>query len=481
MKISINKRYIIAGLLYSSLIATPVNAQSLALHDIQDMPSANAQKVDSGKVLSSSGWEYKTLENISKKYGLILGETKEKFNQNRPLTRNEAAVILISIEGKIKQDNVQLTNIENDRINLLKEELNDEITSLTQRVSDAETSVSHLQGRISDMENNNSKNIAIGYGDKFKINGALQLKYTGNIDKGADTTGTVYPSGFNLPIADMNINGQIAQHLRYSMQLFTSRNYGNGSVSLSQKGILGDAYLSSDIVKNNTIYVGQSLIPIGKEGFQCPYTFEMINPAQISRLYSGFRTPGVKIIGNYPLIDYYTGIFNGDRDNGVEVATRQQEYASWAVLKPLYKYPKLGRLELGGGYDYGKGNYANITQPFSHNTTGFYAGYTDPSGKYNIQCEFSMLNGYLKPEVTSRGWYVNNSYYLTPKLQLESRIDQFDPNTDATKNLNTEFTVGSNYYLLDKHIKLMLDYVYVTNQSLRDSSRIISMMQYMFY
>ena len=93
----------------------------------------------------------------------------------------------MSLEGKIKQDNLQLTDVEKDRLDLLHQELSDEITAFAGRVSNLETSVNTLNGNVSKLQDDASKGIQVGFGDKFKINGGLQFKYTGNIDKGSDT------------------------------------------------------------------------------------------------------------------------------------------------------------------------------------------------------------------------------------------------------------------------------------------------------
>jgi hypothetical protein len=471
-------------------LETSAYAYSPQVKDLQDLPSASTPVINTDQVLPKNSWAYKTLESISKKYDTE--HYNEKFSADKPLTRNEAAYILVGLMGQIEENKAQITEYEKGKLEGVQQELQQEIATLKGRVDKLEISVNALQGNITKIQDGTNKGIQIGYGDKFKIDGAIQFKYNGNIAKGNDSNSSLYSSGFNIAVSDFNMNGQVAPHLRYVMEIFPSRILGNGSASLSPRGLLADTYLATDIIKNNIIYIGQERVPLGQEGAGNPYTTDFANKSQIARNYGDYRAPGVKLAGSYPFIDYSLGIFNGNRDNGIDTVTRQQEGALWATLKPFYRHPEWGKLELGGGYDVGKSDYANIATPFSHNNTGVYGAYT--RGKYAIKSEFALQRGYISPSytaanttypttnVTSRGWYINNSYFLTKNLQLESRFDVFDPKTNVDKNLSKEYSVGANYFMLDKHLKLVLDYVFVQNElvSAKNSSRIVTMTQYQF-
>lgn len=463
-------------------LSSPAFAQNMAMQDLQDLPSAKAPVIDTNKVLSKDSWAYKTLESISKKYDAE--NSNEKFNPSKPLTRNEAAYILVSLMGKIEDNKVQITDYEKGKLEGVQQELQQELTTLKGRVDKVETSVSTLQGSVSNLETGDSKNIKMDFGDKFKINGGFQFKYLGNMRKGIDSTTSTNPSGFSIPMSDFIFNGTLVPHLRYVMEIQPQRllnsgsEYSSSTIPYSTKGLLADAYVSTDIIKNNTFYLGQTRVPIGQEGAQSPFTLDMINKAQIARNFGDFRAPGIKFAGNYPFIDYYGGIYNGDHDNGVDTVSRQALYAGWIVLKPLFQHPELGKLELGGGYDYGQGNYTTIASPFRQRTTGFYGGYTYK--KYSIKGEFALADGYLAVDQKSNGWYINNSYFLTKKLQLEARMDAFNPNQAAHHDWITEYTVGSNYYFLNQNLKLMLDLAYVSNQAASNSQRIMAQTQYQF-
>lgn len=429
------------------------------MQDLQDLPTSN-QVVDTSKSFNDQHWAYKSLENISKKYGLLMGKPGEAFDRTKPLTRNEAAVILVNLTGKIEQDRAQLSEAEKVQIDILKQELSQEITALAGRVATLETSVDTLKGNVAKIESSSSNNWKSSYAKDVKITGGMQLKYAGNISKGS-----AYPSNFSIPLSDVTVSGMMAPHLKYFTQMFPSRNYDS-----SAKGMLGDVNVSTDIIPHHNIYVGQSRVPIGVEGTQSPYTLDTIDRAQIARNFADFRDTGIKIAGSYPFVDYYLGAFNGNGNNAKDT-NNQLEYASWATFKPLYKYPKIGSVEVGGGFDFGKNTVCN------HNNVGLYLAYKYK--KYAIKSEYSSTNGYLAPNRRANGLYISNSYFLTKKLQLVARYDQFDSNKGIDNNLIREYTFGTNYFVKNQNIKIQANYVYVANQLTEDSNRFVIMTQYM--
>ena len=118
-------------------ISAPVMAQT-SLKDIQDLPSAAYVPANPEKAFDQKHWAYKTLQDVTKKYGLLIGESSEKFDGNKPITRNEAAVIFVNLMGKIEQDNLTLSEAEKARLEILKSELNNEIQKLAGRVDKLE-------------------------------------------------------------------------------------------------------------------------------------------------------------------------------------------------------------------------------------------------------------------------------------------------------------------------------------------------------
>ncbi|OGI17810.1 MAG: hypothetical protein A2255_04660 [Candidatus Melainabacteria bacterium RIFOXYA2_FULL_32_9] len=455
-----NKIFIIAlALLVSS---TPsVLAKSTTVQEIQDLPSKSSSKATSDKSIPSDHWAYKTLEDISKKYGLLMGKPTEKFNGSGTLTRNEAAFIFVNLIGKIEKDQVQLSESEKTRLEILKQELKGELGELTSKVASLETSVDSLKGSVSNLEEENKKDWKFDYGEKFKINGGLQAQFTGNFKKGDDQ----YPSNFALPYSEIRFSGKMNPKVGYVAALVPTRAFDG-----SEKGVLREAYATLDVIPHHTVYLGQNMVPIGYEGPQNPMAIETIDKAQMSRKLTDMPDLGVKAEGNWDFFSYSLGAYNGNGQNTAD-SNSHLALASWATVKPLYKYPQLGKLELGGGC------YTGNNGSYNKDILSFYSGYK--LKKFALWGEYLTANGYLDSKQKADSFYLHSSYYLTNKLQLLARFDQFDPNTKVKKNLNREYTVGGNYLLRD-NLSLMMGLVQVANQEGRNSQRLEALTQIMF-
>ena len=461
IKVNHFKKILITALLLGTAFNLPAFAGSSTLQEIQDLPSGNATVADPAKAFDKDHWAYKSLKNISEKYGLLVGKPDEKFDGSKPLTRNEAAVILVNLTGKIEESNAALTESEKTQLDILRQELKSETQKLTGRVAALETSVDSLKGSVSKLEETDKKQWQYGFGEKFKINGIFQAKYAGNIRKGADN----YPSNFSIPLSEFDFSGQFYPHINYSVGL-----RGDRAFTSSAKGLLGDAFVSTDLIPHHTIYLGQTRVPIGYEGTLSATVLETLDRSQISRKFSDTRDLGIKAAGNWNFVDYSIGTYNGNGQNSADT-NNDLTVASWLVLKPLYKYPQLGKLEVGGGYEIGKNSVSN------QNISSFYTGYKYK--KYGIRGEYAFSNGYTTADQKANGWYIHNSYDLTKKLQLIARYDQFDPNTKTAKDLISEYVLGSSYLLAD-NVKLQLNLVYVNNQAGRNSERAGILTQYKF-
>ena len=455
-------KLVIVGLVL--IINSPIYARTVTLQELQqDVLPANTVVSDPGKTFSRDHWAYKTLENVTKKYGLLVGKPEEKFDGARPLSRNEAAILLVSLAGKIEQSKYELTESEKAQIDILRQELKNEMQDLTGRVATLETSVDTLKGSVSMLEDTDKKQWGFDFGEKFKINGAFQTRYTGITRKGADN----YAPNFRIPLAEFTLSGKLYPHINYAVGLKTERTFTSSS-----KGLLGDAYVSTDILPHHNIYLGQSRVPIGYEGTLSAPVLDTIDKSQISRNFSDTRDLGIKTVGSWSLIDYSVGAFNGDGQNTNDT-NRDMNIATWAVIKPLYKYPRFGKLELGGGYNIGRKDTLE-----HQNVMSYYAGYKYK--RYAIRGEYASANSYLANDVKARGWYVHNSYDITKKIQLIARFDQFDPNFRTDNNLVTESTLGTAYYLSGNNLKLQLNLVHVDDRAGKNSNRLGVQTQYKF-
>lgn len=457
----------------------PVTAKTVTLDELKTsntkfVPAVNVTSRD----INSSHWAYKSLENITRKYGLLVGDSGDRFDGSKPLTRNEAAVILVNLIGKVEQERINLGESEKIQIEILKNELSDEITALTGRVATLEQKVDALQGTVSKTQDDSKKTFKAGFGENMKIGASIQLRYNGIFQKGADSA--TFPPNFSMPISDLRFSGKLANHLNYMIEPVVSRTWGGSSVTTTSGGQLGDVYVSYDKIPHHIVYFGQTRVPIGIEGTTSPFALDTIDRSQIARNFSDYRDMGVKIAGTFPLVDYYAGAFNGAGQNYKD-STNGMAFGGYVILKPLYKAPKYGKLELGGGY-YRQQNAQTITSTRYESQT-VSAALNYKYRKFALKNEWAYRHGYgaiaSNGDVPdAKGLFSQATYDLTPKIQLLAKYDVFNPLN--VQNCNTEYTLGTNYFLAGNNIKVQVDGVAVSNQAGRDSKRLMIMTQYMF-
>ena len=453
----------------SSVLAKNVTLDELQSSQANFKPAVNI----TAKEVNSNHWAYKSLENITRKYGLLVGDAGEKFDGSKALTRNEAAVILVNLIGKVEQEKINIDQSEKVQIDILKNELSEEITALTGRVAVLEDSVNKLQGTVSNIEKSNGKTLKYGYGEDFKVGGSFQFKYNGNIQKGTDN----YQPNFSIPLSDVRFSGKIAPHLNYMAGLNFHRTWGGSTSSTIVGGLLGDAYVSTDILPHHTVFVGQTRIPIGVEGTASPLALSTVDRSQIARNFSDYRDMGIKIAGTYPLFDYYAGAYNGAGQNYKD-STNNMGIGGWATVKPLYKLPQYGKLELGCGAYRQQNANTTVATRYESQTYGAALGYKYK--KLGLKSEWAFRHGYGSLGTNAKGMFAETTYDLTPKIQLLAKYDIFNPNQLIKQNSNTEYTLGTNYFFAGSNIKLQLDAIAVSNQTGKDSKRLMVLTQYAF-
>lgn len=476
------KKLVLAAVLTALSINTHVLAKSISLSDLQSSQASYVPAVNTtSKDFNSDHWAYKSLENITRKYGLVVGNAGEKFDGSRPLSRNEAAVILVNLIGKVEQDKANLDQAEQTQIDILKNELSGEITALTGRVATLETNVDKLQASVTKVQDNDKKTFKGAFGEDFKIGGIFQMKYTGNVQKGPDN----YPPNFQMPLEEFRFTGKLAPHISYMASMNAHRTWGGSTSTTTSAGLVGDGYIATDIIPHNTVYFGQTRTPIGVEGSQSPTTMETIDKAQIARNFGDGRDMGIKIAGTYPMADYFVGAYNGSGQNYKDVSNNMA-LGGWVTGKPLYKMPKYGKLETGCGYwRQQNGNTTNTTLSTRYESQTWGANIAYKYKKVGLKSEWAMRRGYAATASNgnipvARGMFAQATYDLTKKLQLVAKYDIFDPNQRIQKNDIREYTLGTTYAFAGNNIKLQVNAVAVQNLLAKDSKRLVVLTQYAF-
>lgn len=229
-----------------------------------------------------------------------------------------------------------------------------------------------------------------------------------------------------------------------------------------------DLYVETHRIPHHTVLVGNSRPGVGIEGAQSPYTLPLANRSQISRNLANVRKFGVRVRGDYSLVDYDFGGYSSDtyfREFFPGV-----EFDGWVNFKPLGKTDgKYGKLVTGGGIVSGE---KHSTDYF---VAGAYVGYEYK--KLWMRAEYANADGSNGGDGLTdkkrQGWYVTLGYHITKKLEAILRYDEFDPDKKISNNNKREYTAGLTYYVKGQALKLFLNYVFCQNQAASDSHKII--------
>jgi hypothetical protein len=423
--------------------------------------------------LDKDHWAYKRLLNITEKYGLLVGESGDFFESDKPLTRNEAALILVSLIGKIREDNADLSSVEQEQMQILKEEFEKEIAFISGRMDELEDSVRSIEGRVTKIETVDSKNVKYSFGENMKLQTLIRAKYSNLIKRASEKE----KGNFDVPFARIRLEGKAAKHFGYRVDIRPDTTFNN----TTRRGILNNAWVYTDIIPYHKLYAGQMRIPVGYEGDMSPEDLILIERSQISRNFANRRDIGSKLEGSTQFFDYKAAIFNGQGYNAADTVNTRLDYGLWGVIKPLALKPQLGSLKLGGGYyngKYGTGSRDTVFDNHYSNTVSCYGQYDYK--KFSVFSEYSKKDGYGSSfDVKADGWYVSTAYFITDKLQLVGRFDQFRPDFSDKSNKTREYTAGLNYFFNNKNLKMQFNYVFVDNFNFQNGHKLVLLTQYL--
>lgn len=226
-------------------------------------------------------------------------------------------------------------------------------------------------------------------------------------------------------------------------------------------------YIANTSIPNHTIIVGNTRTATGYEGSKSSSIIPFVARSQISRNFGNTRKLGVRIKGNYDLIEYDLGGYSSD--TYFRKFFPGAEFAGWMSLKPLGKTDgRYGKLKLGSGITAGQ-------HDINYTVLGAYASYEYK--KLYANFEWGKADGYNGAKALSsnkaEGLYTTLGYRITPKIQFITRYDQYKPNLDKSDDIRREYTAGINYFIKGQAVKLMLNYVFCQNDIKDDSHRLI--------
>lgn len=231
--------------------------------------------------------------------------------------------------------------------------------------------------------------------------------------------------------------------------------------------LFGDAYIMNTSLPHHQIVAGYSRVQTGIEGGASTFILPFVARSQIARNFGNTRSLSVKVIGNYNYIDYNLAF--GSSGRYITSGMPGVEFNGWLNVKPFGSHDgKYGKLTIGGGFNGG------------HNQINYGIGSVYVAYKHKklwANFEAAIADGYNGSQGVSEnkacGYAATVGWKFTPHLQLIGRIDQFDPNRDASNDLKREYTVGINWFIKGQALKVVLNYVFCQNQNTEDSHKLI--------
>ena len=229
-----------------------------------------------------------------------------------------------------------------------------------------------------------------------------------------------------------------------------------------------DLYIDTYRIPHHRVLLGNSRPKVGMEGGNSSYTLPFASRSQIARHFGTARKLGVRVMGDYSLVDYdFGGYSSGTYFTSFFPGA---EFDGWINFKPFGKTDgKYGKLTLGGGIAAGERSSTDFF------VSGAYIGYEYK--KFRAKAEYANANGSNGltglSDKKRHGWYATIGYRLTKKLEILARYDEFDPDKNIGHNNTREYSAGITYYIKGQALKLILNYVFCQNQGAKDSHRII--------
>ncbi len=297
--------------------------------------------------------------------------------------------------------------------------------------------------------------------DNVHIWSAYQMNFSTNIPERGDTD-----SKFDVGLINILIDGQFKGG-KENFRIMLDPTHRSSHIPFMEP-FFQDLYIESHRLAHTNILVGNSRPGVGIEGAQSPYTLAFINRSQISRNLANIRKFGVRVRGDYSLMDYDVGIYSSSTN--FTSFFPGHEFDAWMNLKPLGKTDgRYGKLVAGGGISSGD------KHDTSYMVSSAYAGYDYK--KFWTKFEYAHANGSNGgsglTNKKSEGLFVTVGYHLTKKLEILARYDEFNPDRMIRNNKMREYTLGTNYYLKGQALKLIFNYIYCQNDSKTDSHRLL--------
>ena len=259
--------------------------------------------------------------------------------------------------------------------------------------------------------------------------------------------------------------------------------------------LLDDAYVRWKFMDLLQAQAGQSKTPYGREELMNDGVLMFAERSIAIDAFKANRDIGAAVLGYSPgtVFQYYAGVYGGDGQGTLRTTNHVMPMAR--VVWSTFGDPGVGEadLSISGVPRFSVGangflntlrktaatalesnfpSYASATGWLGQNISRFQTGedirITSGGLDYQIAwCGFTLQGEYLvgrgegqtsHVEVNSRGYYVETSAMILPRLGVAVRYSDIDSNRDVQNDRQSEINAAATYYFRRNNVKMLLEY-----------------------
>jgi len=298
--------------------------------------------------------------------------------------------------------------------------------------------------------------VSLAVSRPLKLTGFGQFLYAG-WEKGVDS--------FSARRVRLTLAGPVLKNVNFRVM-----------ADLARSPLLVDALVEFSFHKNIGVRAGQFQIPFSLESLTSVADLDTINRSQPVEKFapgrdnsSQGRDVGVAVFGEYSILEYALGVFNGSGINKLDTNSHK-DFGGRAVIHPA------GFLSVGGSFYKGRRSPGPAGPSVARDMTGL---------EFSAVHSGASLKGeyiHAGDDVVSRsGWYLQAGYFFLPKkLQGVVKYDSLDRNLDAAGDRANILTLGVNWILSGRN-RLQLNYeIHRLESGGTDNSAVLAQLQVAF-
>jgi phosphate-selective porin OprO and OprP len=307
---------------------------------------------------------------------------------------------------------------------------------------------------------------------------------------------------FYLRRARLNASGKFLEEFDFRLELDLAGSLSNTSALRAQ---MTDGFINWNRLPEANIRFGQFKTPFGFEQLFSDPRLLTLERSLVNDRLTLSRQIGVQVNGELleKRLTYAVGAFNGNgvnnnfNDDDRFVGTARLgaipwqgklmgQSASWSVGGNVFSTKDANvpqAAEFGFDSTPSTPDRDNI---FSGERLGWGLDTQLRAGRLEIwaealQVEWEPASGRPFDQVESSGWYLQGGYFLIPdRLQAVLKAESFDPRRESPNDVTDTGTAGINWYFKSHDLKLMLNYLRVQVDNLKDQDKILARFQVIF-